>query len=262
MVDVKGADEVVVQRLAQLFKDLGLVHFVYRSDKEPAIRAMFEQAIILSGRSGKAFAEADNAEKEAISVMEELDEDDGKLLPSPMESERILVAVPEHSMPGESQSNGIAERAVQQVEDHLRTLKTAYEARLKARIPMNHPVMHWMVEHASHLLSKYMIGPDGRTGYGRLHGKEVTERICEFGERILHYIPRKMRAKMDSRWKYGIFLGRSMHSDQNFVGLMDGSVTTARAMVRLVPSARWSMKWVQDLVATPPILGLAGLIWT
>ena len=89
-------------------------------------------------------------------------------------------------MPGESKSNGVAERAVQQIEDHLRTLKSAYEARLDARVPMNHPVMHWMVGHASHLLSKYMIGPDGRTGYGRLHGKEVTERICEFGESILH----------------------------------------------------------------------------
>ena len=111
--------------------------------------------------------------------------------------------------------------------------------------------MHWMVEHASHLLSKYAIGPDGRTGYGRLHGKEVSERICEFGERVLHYIPRKLRANMDARWKYGVFLGKSMNSDQNFIGMQDGSVTTSRAMVRLIPSARWSIKWVEPLVATP-----------
>ena len=125
VVDAKGVDEVTVQRLSQLFKDLGLVHFVYRSDKEPAIRAMIEQAIILAGRSGKAYADADPEEQKSLSVMEELDEADGKLMPSPLESERILVAVPEHSMPGESKSNGIAERAVQQLEDHLRTLKSA-----------------------------------------------------------------------------------------------------------------------------------------
>ena len=82
--------------------------------------------------------------------MEELDEDDGRLLPSPVASERILVAVPKHSMPGESRSNGIAEREVQQVEDNLRTMKSAYEACVNARVPMNHPVMTWMIEHAAH----------------------------------------------------------------------------------------------------------------
>ena len=71
VVDAKGVDNDVVQRLAQLFKDLGLVHFVYRSDKEPAIRAMLEQAIIASGRDGKAFADADVDEKEILTVMEE-----------------------------------------------------------------------------------------------------------------------------------------------------------------------------------------------
>ena len=42
-----------------------------------------------------------------------------------------------------------------------------------------------------------------------------------------------------------------MNSDQNFVGLPDGSVANARAMVRLVPNSRWSIQWVQNLVATP-----------
>ena len=69
VVDAKGNDEATVQRLAQLSKDLGLVHFVYRSDKEPAILAMIEQTIILSGRSGKALADADEDERKYASVM-------------------------------------------------------------------------------------------------------------------------------------------------------------------------------------------------
>ena len=130
-------------------------------------------------------------------------------------------------------------------------MKAALESRLNAKIPMNHAIMTWMVEHSAQLLTKYMRGPDGRTGYGRLHGKEVTERICEFGERILYYVPRKMRSKMDPRWRYGVFVGRSMNSDQNYIALTDGSITTARAMVRLVPSARWSTRYVENLIATP-----------
>ena len=57
--------------------------------------------------------------------------------------------VPENSAVGESQSNGRAESAVQQVEDYVRTYKAALEARLGVRIQASHPVMMWMVEYAS-----------------------------------------------------------------------------------------------------------------
>ena len=215
VVDMKGPDPNVLQRIAQLFKDLGLVHFGCRSDQENSIKALLEQAVILSGRQGKKLEELDVEERKSISVMEEIDEAEEKRYDSgPPQSDRILVAVPGHTTPGESSSNGIAERAIQQVEDQLRTMKAALEGRLKARIPMNHSIMNWMVEHSAHLLTKYLKGPDGRSGFGRLHGKEVTERICKFGERILYYVPRKLRAKMDPRWRYGVFVGRSMHSDQ------------------------------------------------
>ena len=37
VVDVKGPDPTVVKRIAQLISDIGLTHFVYRSDREPAL---------------------------------------------------------------------------------------------------------------------------------------------------------------------------------------------------------------------------------
>ena len=100
---------------------------------------------------------------------------------------------------------------------------------------MSHPVMRWLIEHVVLLLNKYQVGTDGRTAYGRLHGKEVRERICEFGEKILYFVPKQNRAPMALRWRYGVFLGRAMNADQNYIGLADGSVTQARAMVRLIP---------------------------
>ena len=50
-------------------------------------------------------------------------------------------AVPENSAVGAGTSNGRAERRVQAVEDTLRTLKSALEARIKSKIPVVHPVM-------------------------------------------------------------------------------------------------------------------------
>ena len=52
VVAAKGPDTMVVTRLAQFIKDAGLTHFAYRSDREPAIMAMIEEACARSGRRG------------------------------------------------------------------------------------------------------------------------------------------------------------------------------------------------------------------
>ena len=42
-----------------------------------------------------------------------------------------------------------------------------------------------------------------------------------------------------------MFLGRSLNTDSNFIGLNDGSVIMARAMVRVVPKIRWDRARLQ-----------------
>ena len=49
VVDVKGPDPSIIKRLAQWIQDCGLTHFVYRSDREIAIRKMLAQAVKLAG---------------------------------------------------------------------------------------------------------------------------------------------------------------------------------------------------------------------
>ena len=66
-----------------------------------------------------------------------------------------------------------------------------------------------MVEYAALLVTTYMPGEDGLTGYGRLHGQRQQKRLPEFGGTILFYIPTRSRDKLDPRWKFGVFLGRS-----------------------------------------------------
>ena len=170
-----------------------------------------------------------------------------------------MTAAPEHSQPGESQSSGLAERTIQSVKDLIRCHKATFESRIKRKLPMSHPIMRWLIEHVVLLLNKYQVGTDGRTAYGRLHGKEVRERICQFGEKILYFVPKQNRAPITLRWRYGVFLGRAMNADQNDIGLADGSVTQARAMVRLIPGVRWDVARVERIAGTPTALSTQAL---
>ena len=68
---------------------------------------------------------------------------------------------------------------------------------------------------------------------------------------MLWYVPKKLRAKADQPWRYGVFLGRVLGSDQDFVGMRSGDVVRARALVRLVPAARWDSDMLLAITTTP-----------
>ena len=258
VVSSKGRDPLVVDRLVRFIKECGLTQFTYRSDREPAIMAMMDEACSLSGRNG--LKDVSSSESQAIShadlvqgdsVIEDPDVSDIPHVQDSQASSSTHTAAPEFTHPGESQSNGLAERSVGIFEDQFRTLKMALELRMKQRIPSSHPVTAWLVEHTAWVLNKYHLGTDGRTSYGRLHGREGRERVCEFGEVVLWYVPKKMRAKLDQRWRYGVFLGRALGSDQNYIGLNSGNVVCARAIVRVVLNLRWSADRISKIQVAP-----------
>ena len=257
-VPSKGRDPTVVHRLERFIRECGLTHFTYRSDREPAIQAMMEEAASMCGRNGVK----DAAISEAAAIDHAQLVEDGKLAENPDVSddpgesdaqvvESTHTAAPELSHPGESQSNGLAERSVGIFEDQFRTLKMALETKIKHRLPSSHPVTSWLVEHTAWVLNKFHLGSDGRTAYGRLHGREGRDRVCEFGETIMWFVPKKMRSKLDQRWRYGVFLGRALGSDQNFVGVNSGEVVCARAIIRVVPSIRWSSDRISKIHVSP-----------
>ena len=126
MADAKGPDATLVQRIARWTKEIGLLHYTYRSDREIALRALLRQASIMAGIPEDQIAEDNDPDSD----VEDMD---------------IRAAVPEESAPGESQSNGAAERAVRSLEDQIRTMKLALEARLSCQIPTDHIIMRWLV---------------------------------------------------------------------------------------------------------------------
>ena len=100
VVPSKGSDPLVVARLCRFIMECGLLHFAYRSDREPAIVSLIQDACAMAGRNGvKVHAVEDEA--------------------SDPEVERARIAVPEHSHPGESQSNGLTESAIKELIDEV-----------------------------------------------------------------------------------------------------------------------------------------------
>ena len=59
------------------------------------------------------------------------------------------------------------------------------------------------------MYNRHAITPEGKTPYNYLHGKDPSERLVEFGERVLWYVPKRIRAKLDVRWRLGTYLGYS-----------------------------------------------------
>ena len=216
VVEAKGvADPYGVNRVAAFIKESGLndFHFVIKSDQESSIQALVEAAIRRSGRNG--------------------------------------TVVPESSAVGESASNARAERTVQAVEDLLRVHKHALEARIGERVASDSAVLKWLVEHTADLLTKYTMNDTGQSPYEELHGRKVKERRVEFGERVYFHTPKKGRAKLDKRWRLGIYLGHASNSNEQFVGLRNGNVIRTRSTTRVVARSRWDARAVLGVIGTP-----------
>ena len=128
VVDAKGVDTYAVARMAEFIRTSGLSKFVYKSDQESSIKAVMIEAL--------------------MSIMNEAIRRTG--------TSGEFVPVPENSAVGASASNGRAERAVQAVEDLVRTLKAALESHLNWKMPVVHPVFRWLVEHAADIMNKWL----------------------------------------------------------------------------------------------------------
>ena len=94
------------------------------------------------------------------------------------------------------------------MEDMLRTLLIALEARVGEKIDPSWPIYDWVVEHAAAVINKYRPGRDGKTNHERLYGKECNKPICGIGERVF-FKPLEQRNKMAARFENGVWLQQS-----------------------------------------------------
>ena len=209
-------NELAVTFMLDCIAELGYAHHtVYlKNDQEPAIQSVIQG--VVQGRS-------------APTLLEE----------SPV---------------GSSQSNGSAENAVSCSERGIRKLRIALEDQYKLKIPLEHNIIPWLVQHAGFAYNRFQVGHDGKTPYSRIRGRSFDKSLCEFGECIHYKIPKRIIGpelnKWDERWAEGIFLGVRAISSELWVGTPQG-VLKVRTIRRRVPDSRWNPHLLNNFVGVP-----------
>ena len=213
----KGAsDDWIVDRIAQDIDELGHIEVILKCDGEPSIIQLLKR----------------------------------------VKEKRVNNTLLEHPPAYDPQSNGVAEKSVQEFMEQLRATKLALEQHLKCTIETSDPIMLWAVDHAAMLISRYKVSVDGKTPYRRLMGKDCRAPLVEFGERILAKPMRtpKSRKKLSlkARWIEGVWVGSTRHSKEHLVALDDGgAVIKVRTVKRRLESERWSEEAIKAVKATP-----------
>eukprot|EP00973_Karenia_brevis_P022352 3076035-Karenia_brevis.AAC.1 len=80
-------------------------------------------------------------------------------------------------------SNGIVERAVQEIEGHMRAILLSLEERLGVEIDAKERIVAFIPEYAAYLYNRLHRDDDGRVPYFRVKGKNPTVVGIEFGEK-------------------------------------------------------------------------------
>ena len=207
-----------------LMKDvawLGYTHISLRSDNEPAILKLLNHALT-----------------EARYKVEDLKQ-----------------VLEEHPNTYDSSGNGQIEATVKQFSGILRTNKLDLEKRLDREIPLESPILQWLVEYAAFIVTIRVKGEDGKTAHQRVRKCDFAKRLVPFGELVLVHMPikcpeRREAGALAARSKYGLLLGygRQRHS---YMAHVDGTVKEYRSIHRLPMSLRWDAAKLEQVEITP-----------
>ena len=146
----------------------------------------------------------------------------------------------ENSKTHDSASNGVIERGNRSVEEMIRVLRSALEARLKVQVDGGHAVWPWLVEYAAFLLNRGDVGHDGKTAYERCKAKRGRMPGLEFGEQVLwrrRPIGNQL-AKLTCLWEDGVYLGVKGTSGEFIIGDKKG-IWKTRTVRRRPEEDRW-----------------------
>ena len=134
----KGADEKLCKRIVEDIDNMGYSQIVLKGDQEPALSRLIE--VVKGSWNGNAALET-----------------------SPVR---------------ESESNGAVERAIRVWEGQVQMIKDALESKLQCEFPRDHPVMTWLVECATTLLRRCLVGVHGRTPHEKIKGRRSRRPVA------------------------------------------------------------------------------------
>ena len=139
------------------------------------------------------------------------------------------------------------------------TLRYAVEATYGVTIHTSHNLWPWLVRWASFLRNRFAVKSNQKTAYQDAFDTPYTSPILPFAETVMFKVPvskarrthsRAVVGKGETTWIRGIFLGRSISSNEYLVGTEDG-VITGRSLRRLPPSRRHDKELLEKMVGVP-----------
>ena len=80
-----------------------------------------------------------------------------------------------------------------------------------------------MIRHAGWLITMFQVKVDGKTPHERLRHRPYRGEVAEFGETVHNKLPVADLGKADGRWSIGIWLGKTLKSDEHIVGTGKGA---------------------------------------
>ncbi|CAK0903384.1 unnamed protein product [Prorocentrum cordatum] len=148
-------------------------------------------------------------------------------------------------------SNSMVERFHSFIEGMTRTWRRAIGAKYGIVIELRHPLMAWIVRHASWTHDRFLVHrSDYTASYERQHERHYAKKALPFGETVMWRQPGPIVARFESAWGCGIYLGRSLEDDSHICGARRG-IVVARSMRRLVESERYDKQLLLAMKGTP-----------
>ena len=193
-------DNLVTILLADLAW-LGYNRAIFRSDGEPAIKALLED------------------------------------LKARWSGEATLKTTAE----GDHSSNGNAEGGVALMKGHVRTQKLSLERYIKTELPEDHNLLTWLVRHAASCYRKFHVGADGFTPAERVLGRRSGGPVAQFAESVwwMPLSPGRRPDALEPRYKDGHFLGYVDGTNTCLIATGEG-IVRCRSINRKPLPDRWT----------------------
>ncbi len=216
-----GEDDTVAEMVVEDIAWLGHTRVIVKADGEPALQSLIRRVLEIA--------------KVDCKDLEQLSKEDPAAY--------------------DSQSNGGTEVGVRMIRGLFRSIKLCLEERLNKFIPIDHPVVGWMLQHTCLLLNVMVRGTDGLTAWARVKGRTFGQQLVGFAEAVLYRYPAKgpghtPSGNMGAIGGEGIFIGYNKNSN-TFIVATESGIIGARSITRRSESERWQPEAVAKIRDLP-----------
>ena len=124
--------------------------------------------------------------------------------------------------------------------------------RANNEVGLDHKMLPFLVRHSAWLITHYQVKSDGKTPCERLRGRPYQGQAAECADVVHFRDPGKVAdmPKLDDRWNLGLWWGKSLASDEHYVGTSEG-VRRCRSICRRPEKQRWDRKMLTEMNGEP-----------